>query len=103
MLLTVVLPINIISDPFVTLEAQLCKAMLFFKMHHSTLEDMIPSIGYWDSASTQLAMMTRIRVAGFLIGLRTIPLINYTLFLGNDHSLAVDWGDKLPSDSLGIV
>ena len=77
--------------------------MLVFKMLRLTPEDVVLSIGYRDSTRTQLAMIPGFKVAGSLEGLRTILLIEHILPLGNSHSLAVDWGDKLPSDSLDTV
>lgn len=50
MLLAVVLPFNAISDLLVVLEIELYKAVLVFKMIYLILEDIILSIGYWDSA-----------------------------------------------------
>jgi hypothetical protein len=99
-LLAVVLPFNGISDPLVALEAQLCKAVLVFKMLRLTPEDVVPSIGYRNSARIELAMIIGLKVTGSLEGLRTIPLIEHTLPLGNGHSSAVDWGGKPLSDSL---
>jgi hypothetical protein len=64
--------------------------MLIFKMYRLTPEDMVPSISYRDSASTKLAIITGFKVAGSLKGLRTILLIEYTLPLGNGHSLAIN-------------
>jgi len=49
-LLAVVLPFNAISDLLVVLEIELYKAVLVFKMIYLILEDIILSIGYWDSA-----------------------------------------------------
>lgn len=50
MLLAVVLPFNAISDLLVVLEIELYKAVFVIKMIYLILEDIILSIGYWDSA-----------------------------------------------------
>jgi hypothetical protein len=53
MVLAVVVPLRFASDPLVTLEAKLRKAVLFCKFRRITFINMVPSLGDVDAIETE--------------------------------------------------